>query len=149
VHGEAGPVVLEALATDALRTDAPDDDGHGSTVLRVSLPWIRSLPLASVSALEVRIDGRRMPSPSVVLGDRLISVAQLGHESGWWFVQDRLVLRFAHPLSGGVHRVQLSFRLAIPYLQTGGDAPLSLPFLVERELVAGQGATLDLARDVA
>lgn len=136
--------MLEALAADALV-----DDETG-TVLRVSLPWIRSLPLAAVRDVEVGIDGDALPAPRVILGDRAVSLSDLAHEDGWWFVQDRLALQLDRRLDDGAHAVLLSFRLAIPYLQVGPEGPLVLPFFFERELVAiAAGSTAGIARDVA
>ena len=136
--------MLDALGTDALV--------HGETgaVLRVSLPWIRSLPLAAVSDIEVEIDGVIAAAPRVILGDRVASVAELARETGWWFVQDRLPLQLDRRLDEGIHKVRLAFLLAIPYLQIGPDGPLTLPFLFERELtVAPARPTAGVARDVA
>lgn len=140
--------MLEGLGADAL-----SHSDHGP-LLRISLPWIRALPLAAVNDVEVRIDGQPVPAPLVVLGDRLLAPDQLVHESSWWFVQDRLVLRLDHALDHapeqGTHLVQLAFRLAIPYLQVGPDGPLTLPFHFERELALGTpGVLAGAARDVA
>lgn len=136
--------VLEALGADALVHDGAD------SVLRVSLPWIRSLPLAAVSGLEVRIDGALLPQPLVRLGGRLVSLDDLALEAGWWFVQDRLALQFDRELDAGTHSVTLVFRLTVPYLQVSPDGPLTLPFLFERDLVAiAPGSTRGIARDVA
>ncbi len=52
----------------------------------------------------------------------------LPDESGWWFLQDRLEIRGEPALTPGAHDVAVSFRLVIPYLQTGPDGPLALPF---------------------
>ena len=53
-------MTLAALRDDALSSTA---DGFA---LRLSLPWIRSLPLASLDAVEVVVDGERVDR----LGDR-------------------------------------------------------------------------------
>ena len=47
-------MTLAALRDDALSSTT---DGFA---LRLSLPWIRSLPLASLDALEVVVDGERV-----------------------------------------------------------------------------------------
>lgn len=98
--------------------------------LRLSLPWIRSMALACVRDLSIVIDG----SPrdvDVVLGTRQIPPAELADEDGWWFLQDRLVLRGSDPLGAGPHRVAAGFRLTVPYLTGGPDGPLVLPFRAE------------------
>ena len=107
-------MTLAALRDDALSSTA---DGFA---LRLSLPWIRSLPLASLDAVEVVVDGERVDR----LGDRpgrppRRSRPRSPHERGWWFLQDRVVLRGARMLRPGVHDVAVSFRLVIPYLQVG------------------------------
>ncbi|MBM7505218.1 hypothetical protein ACFPER_13875 [Agromyces aurantiacus] len=101
----------------------------GGFALRLSLPWIRSLPVASLSDLEVSIDGATVtelrPRPD---GD-------------WWFVQDRLVVEGAVPVHDGPYEVAVSFRLTIPYLPAGPDGPLSLPFHAALTLMADAAGT--------
>lgn len=121
---------LPILLDDALER-TPD-----GFALRLSLPWIRSLPFASLSELEVSID------------DTPVTDLRTRPDGEWWFVQDRLVVDGALPLGTGPHQVTVSFRLAIPYLQAGPDGPLTLPFHAERTLApdadsrpsAGRGA---------
>src|SRR6478735_7560757 len=103
-------MALPVLLSDAL-TSTPS-----GFALRLNLPWIRSLPLASLSDLVVALERRRV-APSA-----------LAFESGWWFVQDRLVLEGRRMLSSGAHDVSVSFTLLIPYLQSGPAGPLTLPF---------------------
>lgn len=133
---------------DALRADALVDDGASAT-LRLSLPWIRSLPLAAVSDVEVHIDGAPVQGIRAALGARVIPVDELVLEAGWWFVQDRLALQLNRALTAGTHSVRLAFRLAIPYLQVGPDGPLVLPFRFERELdTVAPGLPVGVAGDV-
>ena len=135
---------LAALRDDALSSTAAGFD------LRVSLPWIRSLPLASLDSLEVSVDGEGAGPIAIVLGDRLIDPAAAVHERGWWFLQDRVVVRGRRMLGPGAHEVSVSFRLAIPYLQAGPDGPLTLPFHFERALELDAPApVLSVSRDVA
>ncbi len=119
--------------------------------LRVGLPWIRSMPLAAVSNLEVAVDGQAVPAQSleVVLGARSIPASALEGEPGWWFVQDRLVLGAAHRLNPGVHNVSVGFQLLVPYLQAGPGRPLVLPFRIEAALELDGGAPPSVSRDVA
>ncbi|HEU4757929.1 MAG TPA: DUF6379 domain-containing protein, partial [Agromyces sp.] len=121
------------MTLPALRDDALSLTSHGFE-LRLGLPWIRSLPLSSLDGLEVTVDGERVEPLQIVVGDRLVDPDAVAHESGWWFLQDRLVLRGDRMLQPGAHDVAASFRLRIPYLQAGPDGPLTLPFLVERTL---------------
>lgn len=133
----------------ALRDDALSSTTDGFE-LRLSLPWIRSLPLAGLDAVEVTVDGEPVDPLGIALGDRVIRPDAVSEERGWWFLQDRVVFRGARMLQPGAHDVAVSFRLVIPYLQTGPDGPLTLPFHVERSLVLDAAAsTPTVSRDVA
>ncbi|MGO4592707.1 restriction endonuclease subunit R [Leifsonia sp. 2TAF2] len=107
--------MIPFLGDDALVATADGFD------VRLRLPWIRSLPLSSVSGVRVHLDGDEC-SVEVPGGD------------GWWFVQDRLTLRVRRPLASGVHTIRASFRLLIPYLPGGQGAPLELDFEGERRV---------------
>lgn len=119
-------MALPILTDDALTATA---DGFA---VHMSLPWIRSLPLSSVSEVRLHLDGEE------------VAVDVPGGE-GWWFVQDRLPLRVRRPLGPGPHAVAVSFRLLIPYLPAGPDAPLTLDFAAERRLEAVGAAPWTLA----
>ncbi|ARJ04298.1 hypothetical protein GCM10010988_30460 [Cnuibacter physcomitrellae] len=139
-------MTLPALRDDALTVDGAD------VVVRLSLPWIRSLPLSSVLDLALSIDGAPVDDLLVDLGGRLIAPGELAQETRWWFLQDRLVLRASTILPEGVHDVLVTFRLAIPYLPAGPDAPLTLPFEVRCELTArpetSHARASEVSRDV-
>jgi hypothetical protein len=122
-------MTLPLLRDDSLIT-AP-----GGTALRISLPWIRSLPLASLREPLVTIDGVDIESVSVLLGDRRVAPAELTEEDGWWFQQDRVTLCVPDELSPGRHEVTVAFGLRIPYLQVGPDGPLTLPFRADEPLI--------------
>lgn len=136
------------MALPILRDDALVSLSDGFA-LRVSLPWIRSLPVASVAGLNVWIDGEEVAPLHVRLGDRAVSVDALAAEPSWWFLQDRLVVEGAAEPGSGSRRVGVSLHLRIPYLQAGPDGPLTLPFHVERTLVADAAAAPTVSRDVA
>lgn len=123
-------MTLSALRDDALRVH------DGRTEVRLSLPWIRSLPLASLQDPLVQLDGRRY-EPFIALGTRRVRPDALGGEDAWWHLQDRVVLEIVNAVAPGVHEVSVSFRLEIPYLPGGPDAPLRLPFSFRRRLEAG------------
>ena len=63
-------MTLTALRDDALSST---EDGFA---LRLGLPWIRSLPLASLDAVEVVVDGERAYPLTIALGDRLADPAE-------------------------------------------------------------------------
>lgn len=136
--------MLEILRDDALHTTR---DGF---VLRICLPWIRSLPLASVVSLTTAIDGEHVDELDVVLGQRTVPADQVSGEPGWWFVQDRLVVGGRRHLTPGPHDVRVSFDLIVPYLAAGPQGPLQLPFRRERTLHTRSAASVPtVALDVA
>ena len=137
-------MTLAVLRDDALSSTA---DGFA---LRLGLPWIRSLPLAGLEALEAVVDGEPVDRLGIALGHRLLEPTALSQERAWWFLQDRVVLRGARMLRPGVHDVAVSFRLVIPYLQVGPDGPLTLPFRIDRSLALdAAGSSRSVSRDVA
>jgi hypothetical protein len=138
-----GVSVLEILRDDALHTT---EDGF---VLRICLPWIRSLPLASVVSLTTAIDGEPVEELDVVLGQRTIPVGHVSGEAGWWFVQDRLVVGGRRHLTPGPHDVRVSFDLIVPYLAAGPQGPLQLPFRRGRTLDTSAASVPTVALDVA
>ncbi|GAB14765.1 hypothetical protein ARGLB_075_00480 [Arthrobacter globiformis NBRC 12137] len=134
-----------ALREDAL-TATP-----GGFELRLGLPWIRSMPLASVTGLAVAIDGVPVAPGelAVVLGSRRVSSDALEAEAGWWFVQDRLVLAGRRELGPGPHAVAIEFQLMVPYLQARPGSPLVLPFHLSAQLELDRAPVPSVSRDVA
>ncbi|WJL94466.1 hypothetical protein QSU92_10800 [Microbacterium sp. ET2] len=136
------------MSLPSLRDDALSSTDVGFE-LRISLPWIRSLPVWSVNSLELAVDGDPVGVSAVGIGDRRVAPSALAFERGWWFVQDRLRLEGRRMLAPGVHEVMLGFRLIVPYLDAGGDGPLSLPFSSARTLLLDAPAMGTVSRDVA
>jgi hypothetical protein len=141
---------MKAMLQTALREDALTAT-PGGFELRLGLPWIRSMPLSSLAGLAVEVDG--FPAASgelmVVLGRRSVPADALREESGWWFVQDRLVLSGRRELHRGAHAVAVDFQLLVPYLQAGPGKPLVLPFRLEALLDPDQAPVPSVSRDVA
>ncbi|MBB3157718.1 hypothetical protein FHS07_001402 [Microbacterium proteolyticum] len=133
-------MTLSALRDDALRVTV------AATEVRLSLPWIRSLPLASLLEPIVHLDGRRY-EPVVLVDSRRVAAAELAAEDTWWYLQDRVVLEIPDAVTPGIHDVEVSFRLEIPYLPGGPDQPLRLPFSFRRTLDVGATAA-SVSRDV-
>jgi sugar phosphate isomerase/epimerase len=128
-------MTLPLLLDDAL---VASDSGFA---VRISLPWIRSMPLASIGDLRVAIDGETV-AVSVRIDGREVAPAELRLESGWWFIQDRLELRGRRALAEGPHDVSVSFSLSVHYLQAGPNGPLTLPFRADRRLAVTRGSEL-------
>lgn len=127
-------MVLPLLLDDAL---VPTDSGFA---LRVSLPWIRSMPLAAVTDIIVRVDGSLIPV-TIRLDEREVEPVALPTEPGWWFIQDRLELRGERMLTPAAHDISVSFVLMVPYLQAAPSGPLCLPFRADRVLGLGDAAS--------
>jgi hypothetical protein len=135
-------MTLPPLRDDSLITTP------GGAAVRISLPWIRSLPLTSLQNPVVTIDGETAAQVCVVLGDRRVQPAELTEDDGWWFQQDRIALAVPGELTPGRHHVAVEFGLRIPYLQVGPDGPLTLPFRAELPLTAdAPHAAAAVARD--
>ncbi|MDO9395017.1 MAG: DUF6379 domain-containing protein [Herbiconiux sp.] len=133
------------MTLPALHDDALAATSTGFT-LRLSLPWIRSLPLSSLGDLELTVGGQSFTDRlAVAVGGRTVAPAELAGESGWWFLQDALELRVPQALAPGLHAVAVSFSLMIPYLPAGPDAPLTLPFRFERRLSVTASAAVPSA----
>jgi len=134
----------------AVREDALTTTPEGFE-LRVGLPWIRSMPLSSISGLKVEVDGVPLaPGESgVMLGPRRVSFGELQEERAWWFVQDRLVLAGRRGLARGTHAVAVDFQLMVPYLQARPGTPLVLPFHLEARLELDRAPAPSVSRDVA
>lgn len=133
----------------ALRDDALSVDGD-RVVVRVGLPWIRSLPLACVSGFTVAIDGEPLADLRIGVGERVLDIHELRDEGGWWYIQDRLSLIGRRDLTSGEHAVEVIFRAMIPYLLAGPDGgALSLPLRVSRVLQTGHAVVPSVSRAVA
>jgi hypothetical protein len=141
---------MEAMLETALREDALTATIRGFE-LRVGLPWIRSMPLSSVAGLSLEVDGVPLAPGelAVVLDSRAVHPDALQEESGWWFVQDRLVLAGRRKLPSGPHAVAVDFRLMVPYLQARPGSPLVLPFHLEARLELDRVPVPSVSRDVA
>ena len=110
-------MTLPLLRDDSLIT-IPD-----GVAVRVSLPWIRSLPLTSLQKPIVTIDGVRAEDVTVVLGDRRVLPAELTEDDGWWFQQDRVTLAVPHELAPGSPRRRGGVRPAHPLPAGGSGRP--------------------------
>ncbi|SFT54046.1 hypothetical protein SAMN04487915_101833 [Arthrobacter sp. ov118] len=141
---------MEAMLQTGLRADALTAT-PGGFELRLGLPWIRSMPLSSVAELAVEVDGVPVAPGelAVALGARRVRADALQAESGWWFVQDRLVVAGRRELSRGAHAVAVDFQLLVPYLQARPGSPLVLPFHLEARLELDRAPVPSVSRDVA
>lgn len=135
-------MTLAILREDALTTTA---DG---LELRIALPWIRSLPIASLRDVRLALAGVDVEGIRVRIDDRLVALDDLGRETGWWFLQDRVAL-VGGPSPDRPVEVAVSFTLAVPYLHGGPDGPLTLQFRETARLVPGAVASTPAPAPVA
>jgi hypothetical protein len=111
------------LRDGALRAD------DAGLKLDIHLNWYRSLPLSSVTAVELDVNGETIPREEIRFGIN-------GHEYGldelparWdemWFVLDPATLRVQRPLARAGEKVDVRVKLRnrIPYILLGPDQPL-------------------------
>jgi hypothetical protein len=95
---------------------ARPEDG---VVLDIRLNWYRSLPLSCVEAVELAIDGSRVPTEHLTLRlpgfegriDELADATDV-----WWRVLDPgALIADGEDLTSGPHEVELALTLRIPY----------------------------------
>ncbi|VXC24647.1 conserved hypothetical protein [Arthrobacter sp. 9AX] len=95
---------------------------------KIRLPWYRSLPLSSVTNLEVGLDGVPVDSKNlrVELNGKILSLEEF--EPLWdeyWFVQDNAtILIEGHPALGDAVEVRTRINLRSPYIMVAPDQPL-------------------------
>lgn len=95
---------------------------------RISLPWYRSLPLSSVTNIEVGLDGVAVESDRVriQLNGKVLSIeefAPLWDE--YWFVQDKATIIIKnHAPVGDTVEVRTRVDLRSPYIMVAPDQPL-------------------------
>ncbi|HWI30742.1 MAG TPA: DUF6379 domain-containing protein [Microbacterium sp.] len=103
-------------------------------LLRISLPWIRSMPLSCVTGLRVQIDAEPEERLTIDIDGRTVTPSDLARSDKWWFLQDHLQLRGHRRLRPGAHTVTASFQLVVPYLNGHDGGPLTVPFRDDRTL---------------
>jgi hypothetical protein len=113
------------LDDDALRAT---DDGFE---LDVHLNWYRSLPLSSVSIVELAVNGEEVPRDEITFtvngGDHALDeLVERSEET--WFVLDPATLRVRRPLvpAGETAEVRIRLGSRIPYLLIGPDRALEV-----------------------
>jgi Domain of unknown function (DUF6379) len=146
----AGPAEERLTLVAALREDALTATSSGFE-LRLGLPWIRSMPLSSVTDLRVSLDGQPVDPGDlkVLLADGAVDPADLVNKvDRWWYLQDRLVVTGPRLLGPGAHHATIDFHLLVPYLSAGPDTPLVLSHHLEADLDPNVTVSPDVAGDV-
>jgi hypothetical protein len=118
----------------------------GGCEISVHLGWYRSLPLSSISRVEVAIDGRGAPPGDMTfrLNGRAYALHELaGRWQDWWFVLDAATLRIsgATVRPGASAEVSVTLGWRIPYIIIGPQTALTHLVRVSRTLVAAEEET--------
>jgi hypothetical protein len=116
------------LATSMLDDDPlrATDDGFE---LEIHLNWYRTLPLSSVSTVELTVNGQHIPRDEITFSVNGSDYAldELGERwEEMWYVLDAATLRVRRPLVRSGESAELSIRLGsrIPYILVGPDRAL-------------------------
>ncbi|MEV6345540.1 DUF6379 domain-containing protein [Actinoplanes sp. NPDC051851] len=100
----------------------------GAVSVEIRLPWYRALPLSSVSAVDVTLNGTPIAADDLELTVNdvpyLLSELPARHDV-WWYVTDSARLRIPAASVEDEHTLSVSVALLIPYLPVEG-APLSI-----------------------
>ncbi|WP_374976527.1 DUF6379 domain-containing protein [Microbacterium trichothecenolyticum] len=102
----------------------------GRISVSVRMPWYRALPLSSIAAVRMNVDGIELPSEDLVWqttdGDRYRLDELPARHDRWWFVLDSATLEGPMPDISDVadHEVQVAIGLYIPYVPSAQGPPL-------------------------
>jgi hypothetical protein len=113
------------LDDDALRAT---DDGFE---LDIHLNWYRSLPLSSVSTVELTVNGEDVPRDEITFAVNGVDHALdelVERSEEMWFVLDPATLSVRRPLVRAGETAEVRIRLGnrIPYLLIGPDRALEI-----------------------
>ena len=109
---------------------------------RLRMPWYRSLPLSSLEALDVTLDGEPRASDElrISLDGATYSLGDLPplHDR-WWYVADAAEVRVpcGARLAAGVHELDVTVALRIPYIVESGHPLVMRERCVKRQTVGG------------
>jgi hypothetical protein len=130
-----GPLDEQVVRSDSLTSTSAGTD------IAVYSHWYRALPLPSLVAVDLTLDGDPISSELLdvtVNGHRykMTELATRGDE--YWFTTDALVLHVpVHTTPGQRLRVQLELGLSIPYILIGPErAPLLASSATDKTLTA-------------
>lgn len=93
--------------------------------LGVRLAWYRSLPLACLEKLELKLDGQPVPAEAlrVHAGGRAFTLSELEDQvETYWFVQDALTVSVQQPgrvQPGTAHTLAVEYAMRYPYILIG------------------------------
>lgn len=103
--------------------------------IQIRQPWYRSLPLSSVVAVEVSVDGVPIPPEEIrfcLAGNEYV-LAEVGrHWESVWFIQDPAILRVRCARRPDEAEVSVALTLRFPYIIIEGVGPLQRRTLAQR-----------------
>ena len=103
---------------------------QGRVSVSVRMPWYRALPLSSITAVLLRIDGEEVPHDSIVWrteeGESYALDELPPRHDRWWFVLDSAVIEGDLPTlhDREEHEVHVQIGLYIPYVPSADGAPV-------------------------
>jgi hypothetical protein len=84
--------------------------------LAVGLPWFRSMPYSSITAIELHVDDEPVHDVRLEVDGRPIAPSGPDAAADYWFLQDRHELAWSGPVPAERARVVLRMRLQLPNL---------------------------------
>lgn len=118
-----------STATYVLRPDSLEQR-DGRLLLKVGLPWYRSLPWAGVADIRVSIDGRE--APVVAVDGR--SLSALADREDYWHIQHRAEVLVDADAPDGRAEVELHVDLRIPGPTKPDGSPMDFAFELTRQV---------------
>lgn len=142
-HRETG-VDAMSFAASFIVEDSARTEG-GALTYEIRLPWYRSLPLSSLVALEVSLNGEAVPAERlrVRLNDKELALAEFAPLwDEYWFVQDRATVVVAGAAVGEPTEVDVRTRVDLrsPYIMIAPNTPLVSHVDVVKHLTVGKAA---------
>jgi hypothetical protein len=129
------------MLTEQVIEDGSLAAADGAFTFRLRMPWYRSLPLSSLEGLEVTLDGETVPSDElrISLDGAAYGLTDLPPlYDRWWYVADAAEVRapWARELGAGVHELDVTIALRIPYIVESGH-PLVMRERCVKQQVSG------------
>lgn len=130
------------MLTEHVIEDGSLAGADGGFTFRLRMPWYRSLPLSSLEGLEVTLDGETLPSDElrISLDGAAYALTDLPplHDR-WWYVADAAGVRvpWAGNLGAGVHELDVTIALRIPYIVESGHALVMRERCVKQQTPGG------------
>jgi hypothetical protein len=126
------------FASGLIRDDSLTIDADGAQLkLDLRLPWMRSLPWASIRAIAIEVGDRPIDPDSIAwtYGEHSGELDDIAAASDYWVIGAPLSARFAaldQTAPDGPIEVVARVDLAVPYIPGPHGGPLPLPIVQRR-----------------